>query len=243
MSTRRSVAAALALLGLVAVGGVFVWRDPLHPPFQGVDESWLALMRSTRSGILTGVALVLDVAGGVVVAVLATVALAAYLLARRAWPLAGFLLAATVGTRLLTFLVKLLTARQRPGDPLGVAGGYSYPSGHVSATTALTVAVALILWHFVRSRLGVLLAVVAATAMAWDRTYLGVHWLSDTFAGAALGTGVTLLAWAAFAPMLGRRRGALPVGVSPAAGSSVRLPGGSAVLLPGDLNDAPPPDR
>jgi undecaprenyl-diphosphatase len=33
--------------------------------------------------------------------------------------------------------------------------------------------------------------------MAWSRTYLQVHWLSDAVAGAVLGIGITLLCFAA----------------------------------------------
>jgi undecaprenyl-diphosphatase len=33
--------------------------------------------------------------------------------------------------------------------------------------------------------------------MAWSRTYLEVHWLSDVVAGALLGSGVALLVFAA----------------------------------------------
>jgi undecaprenyl-diphosphatase len=37
------------------------------------------------------------------------------------------------------------------------------------------------------------LAAAGIAGMAWSRTYLQVHWLSDVVAGAALGVGVALL--------------------------------------------------
>ena len=32
--------------------------------------------------------------------------------------------------------------------------------------------------------------------MAWSRTLLGAHWLSDTIGGALIGAGVVLVLWA-----------------------------------------------
>jgi len=43
-------------------------------------------------------------------------------------------------------------------------------------------------------------ALVLTLAMMWSRTDLSVHWLSDTVAGALLGTGVTLVLYWAMAP-------------------------------------------
>jgi hypothetical protein len=40
------------------------------------------------------------------------------------------------------------------------------------------------------------LAALAIAGMAWSRTYLQLHWLSDTLAGALLGIGIALLSFA-----------------------------------------------
>jgi undecaprenyl-diphosphatase len=41
-----------------------------------------------------------------------------------------------------------------------------------------------------------LLAALATVGMAWSRTYLQLHWLSDVISGALLGVGVTLVSFA-----------------------------------------------
>ena len=85
-------------------------------------------------------------------------------------------------------LVKFTVRRRRPrleGLPAltGTISGLSYPSAHASTSFAAAAALPL--------PAGPLYA--AATAMALSRLYLGVHYPTDTAAGAALGSAVALL--------------------------------------------------
>lgn len=161
-----------------------------QPPFQKVDDGWYQLMRSSRTPWLTDANRVLDFAGNTGMVIYSVLLLLALL--RRHWRLALFTAAGNLGALGLTHLIKFLVDRPRPGDRLVPVDSGSYPSGHVSGTVTAMVVTAVVLgrvWMWVS---GAILSV----AMMYSRTYLGVHWLSDTIAGVLLGVGLTLLLWA-----------------------------------------------
>lgn len=185
------------IVGLVAIalatslGAAISLLDTGKP--LAVDAAWLALLVETRSPFTEGVALFLNSFGGgivgVVIVPLAIVGLLLFL--RRPWAAlfsVGVALASTLGVQVL----KHLFARARPEDILVVSDFGSYPSGHVAnaATIAVTFAVLFPrVWVWVVGFAYVLL-------MAWSRTLLGAHWLSDTIGGALVGAGVVLVIWA-----------------------------------------------
>jgi membrane-associated phospholipid phosphatase len=93
--------------------------------------------------------------------------------------------------------IKAATARPRPfetipqADPLiGATVGLSLPSGHASTSFAG----AVVLTYLMRRAAPYVF--LLATAIAFSRVYVGVHYLSDVLAGAALGAAVALAALA-----------------------------------------------
>lgn len=134
----------------------------------------------------------------------------------------------------------------------------SFPSGHAASAAAFTTAVTL-----ERPAVGAALAPVAA-AVAYSRVHVGVHHLSDVFAGIALGAGIALATqrwWPVrparpvsarartSAPALGEGQG-LVVVVNPRSGTGdapeqVRhlLPRAELLLLDTDLDLAAELDR
>jgi len=76
---------------------------------------------------------------------------------------------------------------------------YSMPSGH--ATTAFAAAVAVGLVH--RPLLTPLL--VLAALIGFSRVWLGVHFLTDVVAGAAIGSAVSLILWLGARGIIGAR--------------------------------------
>jgi undecaprenyl-diphosphatase len=77
------------------------------------------------------------------------------------------------------------------------ANGSSFPSGHAAYAGATAVALVLLFTRPGSHRLiWWSLAALATAGMAWSRTYLQLHWLSDVVSGALLGIGVTLISFA-----------------------------------------------
>lgn len=114
----------------------------------------------------------------------------------------AFLALVEGGQLLLVNLIKLIVARARPDlDQLASVSTHSFPSGHTATAAATYAALALLLGRQ-RSRdnrVALAGAAAALTALvASSRVLLGVHWVTDVLAGAALGWGWAALCSIAF---------------------------------------------
>ena len=119
----------------------------------------------------------------------------ALLIARRRPALVAFALAEAL-TPLASNTIKTLVDRPRPPGALIDAHGSSFPSGHAAYAGATAIAVVLLFTRLgARRPLWFVAAGVVIAGMAWSRTYLQVHWLSDATAGALLGVAVALLSF------------------------------------------------
>ena len=119
--------------------------------------------------------------------------LVAYLAKRNALLATVFTATCVWSADLIALGLKAATGRPRPfetipqADPLvGATVGQSLPSGHAATSFAGAVVLSYLL---PRSAPYVFLL---ATAIAFSRIYVGVHYLSDVVAGAALGAAVGL---------------------------------------------------
>jgi membrane-associated phospholipid phosphatase len=184
----RAFWSGIALLGLVGLGAIVVPAGPL-----GVDQRWSEAMVDSRTEFLTDVALVFNWLGRGVGETLTLAAVGIALLVRRRW---SALIAFALAEALAVFsssLLKIAVGRPRPPHGLVDPVGSSFPSGH--ATYAAVTCVALVLLFTVPGPSRLLwwgLAALGIVGMAWSRTYLQVHWLSDVTAGSLLGTGMAL---------------------------------------------------
>ena len=196
----RGLWLGIALLGVVVLMAMVVPAGPL-----GVDQRWSEAMLDIRTSFLTDVAQVFNWLGRGFGWALSLAALGIVLFARRRW---GALLAFGVTeavTSLSSTLLKILVGRPRPPDGLVHPVGSSFPSGHAAYAGATCVTLVLLFtvpgprrrWWWALAALGVL-------GMAWSRTYLQVHWLSDVIGGSLLGIGIALTIFAA-AQLLDRR--------------------------------------
>ena len=116
-----------------------------------------------------------------------------WLLYRRLFKLAAFVVVTDLGSTLLNNLIKLLVGRARPAllDPVAVAAGKSFPSGHSQAAIVGYAILVAVFLPVVTGRWRVLLVAVAAIMVlliGFSRLALGVHFLSDVIGAYLVGT-------------------------------------------------------
>lgn len=185
--------------GLIALGvAIGVWIALSGDAPFAIDTAWNDLLAASASPFLTQLSLFLNVAGGTLVGslVVPVVGVTILMLARRPWS-AATLVIAIAASALVVQILKNVFARGRPADMSVLSDFGSYPSGHVAnAATVATMLVVLLprVWTIIVAAAWVLL-------MAFSRTYLHAHWLTDAIGGIAVGVGVALVSVA----LLGRR--------------------------------------
>ena len=195
-----AVAGLIGILTVMLAGYAIRARPGARP--LGVDTAWRSYLTQHRIVWLEYPSLALNLIGGTLVTVMVTAAIMiAFSLAHRRWA-AAFVGLAVVLAMILSTVIKLVIHRVRPDDSLVTVTSGAFPSGHTTTAAALAVSLALLfarwwVWS---------LAVVWVLAMAFGRTYLFAHWLSDTAGGAILGLSVALLLWAPAASRLRRQK-------------------------------------
>jgi membrane-associated phospholipid phosphatase len=129
--------------------------------------------------------------------------LAVVLWIRHARRLALWAAVTIAGGALIDVVLKAVVGRARPHftNPVALASGGSFPSGH--AFTATLGAGVLLLWVLpllsARGRVVAwIIAVLVPFAVGVSRVALGVHWVSDVVGGWLLGVGLLALTAAVF---------------------------------------------
>ena len=181
------------MLAAVALLAVLVPAEPF-----ALDRAWSDLMQDVETPLLKRVALVFDALGHGLGLALTLAAIAIVLVRARRWfALLTFAVAEGV-SNVASLILKAFIGRARPPDGVVHPLTSSFPSGHTTYAGATCIALVLLFTPpGRRRRRWWLLAGVAVAGMAWSRTYLQVHWLSDVVAGALLGVGVSLVVFAA----------------------------------------------
>lgn len=174
-----------------------VRRDEPFP----IDVWWHELMLANRTELGLVLAWIPGHTGGPVVAAITAVVIVTTLLILRWWWAAITVAATAVVCIAIAAPLARIVARIRPEESLAEIVPTSFPSGHVAFATALVTALALLFRHWLWWVLGA----VWVIWMAWSRTYLAAHWLTDVIGGLFLGVAVGVLVWAVVETIRRRR--------------------------------------
>ncbi len=192
------IGASAAIVAIIILWVVTsVRRDQPFP----VDLWWHELMVANRTDAGLVLAWIPGHLGGpVLAAVTGLVVVGTFLILRWWW--AAITVAATLVLCIaIAAPLARLVARIRPEDSLAEVVPTSFPSGHVAFAAALFTVLGLLLRHWIWWAVGA----VWVLWMAWSRTYLAAHWLTDVIGGVFLGVAVGILGWAVVETIRRRR--------------------------------------
>jgi undecaprenyl-diphosphatase len=189
---------AVAFVLVVLLGVLVTIRTELTID---ADAEWMEDILEGRNDVLSAIAFGLSWIGGgwFAVFVIPLGLAGVLLLLRRPWTAMYTILASALSAGSVQ-LLKNVFGRARPEDMLVTSDFGSFPSGHTANAATLGAMFFLITWRWWVLAAGILWTVL----MAVSRTYLGVHWLTDTIGGVLLGAAVAVLVWAPFASKLHR---------------------------------------
>jgi undecaprenyl-diphosphatase len=184
--------AAIALLMFIGL----TW-GLIEGKFDASDSAYLLTIERARRPWLTNAAIDITALGSFTLVILFSFVTFTMLWVLRNRQAALQILAASVGSGLLTLVTKYLIERIRPesAQQLVAVSGFSYPSGHSVSSSALYLTIAFIACRYAerpRTRVAIVFGIAVLIFMVGaSRVYLGVHYASDVVSGIALGA-----AWA-----------------------------------------------
>jgi undecaprenyl-diphosphatase len=158
-------------------------------PAQPLGPAWLPLVARDITAL-----------GSVTVLSLVVIAVVGFLILQRKYDAMRFVIASVVGSVLLSTVLKMLFARERPDVPhLVYVSSASFPSGHamLSATVYLALGALLAAIEPKRSTRAYLLSVAMLLTflVGLSRVYLGVHYPTDVLAGWTAGMVWAIVCW------------------------------------------------
>lgn len=190
------LSAGLFLLGFIAILRDVVFKESITR----IDTRVINLIPSIRTSAQTHFFVAVTALANVETTVLLVILVAVLLLvAKRKLGALVFTVVALV-TELGNVLLKQLVGRMRPDLALRLIkeDGFSFPSGHVMAATAIFGLLAYFLYRSTRSIVTHFIIIISYVStvflVALSRMYLGVHYPSDVLASALFGGFILILA-------------------------------------------------
>jgi undecaprenyl-diphosphatase len=169
----------------------FLIMAQLKSSFITVDlqtNSWAATIQTDPlTAIAVAIAYVFDTAS----LAAASLILAAYLFYRNHRRYSVLLLAGMGGDALIVSIAKTVVHSPRPLNGLLYDAGFSFPSGHTTASIVFCGLLTYLIWQHWKSpkskAVSTALSISVTSIVGFDRIYLNVHWVSDVVGGCLLG--------------------------------------------------------
>lgn len=159
---------------------------------QGIlfDMEVMNLIHSQDRGILVEIMKVISFIGSGSFLIGAVLLVIVYNFIKKNYYISKLLLASTLGSYIVNFILKFLINRRRPIEFFLVEqSGLSFPSGHsmVAASMYLTIAYILSEKYKEKKTTIYLISTIIILLMGISRLFLGVHWPTDVIAGFIMG--------------------------------------------------------
>lgn len=185
LSSKRSTTPITSALSLALLIVLFCgW-----PYLEHLDQGLMTLVQSIRTPATDTFLGSLTQLGDFNTQLAAGILLVFILALYRQWHAALFSAGVLLSTALANTALKHLFTRTRPDVLLEPLSSYSFPSAHSSAAFAFCLVLGVLAGRGQPPRwrlTWLLLASLPASAIAYSRIYLGVHWPSDIIGGALL---------------------------------------------------------
>jgi undecaprenyl-diphosphatase len=185
----------LALLAGIAFGAIAEVVTDAHDVLMADAHAQRAIARVV-SPRLTPAVMALTFMGSLVFITLLSLVVILWLVLAHSHRRLYAFVASVAGAAILNQALKLVFQRARPENPLVIAHGYSFPSGHSMTAMAFYGTLAYVIYfsaegHRIVRIIAVAVCGLMVVAIGTSRIYLGVHYFSDVVAGYAAG-----LCWA-----------------------------------------------
>ncbi|MCM0611067.1 bifunctional DedA family/phosphatase PAP2 family protein [Marinobacter sediminum] len=177
--------------GLLLLWGQLATHTQVLTPFNHLALEWFEQLRQP---LLDGPAIVATLLGDPPVLVAAAILGCLALMFRGYYAAAAHIVAATLLTIVLVWLLKFTLSIPRPDEVLSPPTSGSFPSGHSAGITVFVTLLASFVAGETRNRKRwqtYVLFSLPLLPVAISRLYLGVHWFTDIIGGILLGLAIT----------------------------------------------------
>jgi membrane-associated phospholipid phosphatase len=169
----------------------FLLVAQLKNSFITIDLQTNSWATSIQTDSFTGIAVVIAYIFDTTSLTAISLTFAVYLFYRNYRQYGALLLAGMGGDALIVFIAKIVVHSARPLNGLVYDTGFSFPSGHTTASIVFCGLLTYLTWQHWKSpkakTVSSVLSIAIISIVAFDRIYLNVHWFSDVLGGCLLG--------------------------------------------------------